>query len=68
MIRSVCIVVCTYNRSEDLIDTLKSLTEMIVPKDIIWEVIIVDNNSTDVTKAVVNKFIRDRNVNISYLF
>ena len=53
----VCIVVCTYNRSELLEECLLSLKRMLpVPVD--WEVIVVDNNSDDNTESVVRQLMR----------
>jgi glycosyltransferase involved in cell wall biosynthesis len=45
------VVIATYNRAADLRDTLASLAEL-RPRGS-WEVIVVDNNSTDDTRAVV---------------
>jgi glycosyltransferase involved in cell wall biosynthesis len=45
------IVIATYNRAEDLRATLGSLATLRSPAP--WEVIIVDNNSTDGTRQVV---------------
>jgi glycosyltransferase involved in cell wall biosynthesis len=45
------VVIPTYNRSEELGETLRSLASITSPGD--WEVIVVDNNSTDDTPAVV---------------
>ena len=47
------IVIATYNRAADLRDTLKSLAGL--QPDGPWEVIVVDNNSPDDTRAVVWK-------------
>ena len=49
------IIVCTYNRVESLKDTLDALhkQQTFTFKD--WEVIIVDNNSKDHTRQVVEK-------------
>lgn len=45
------IVIATYNRAADLRGTLQSLAGLQPDGD--WEVIVVDNNSTDDTRAVV---------------
>ena len=45
------IVIATYNRAADLRETLKSLAGL--QPDGPWEVIVVDNNSPDDTRAVV---------------
>lgn len=49
----VSVVVCTYNRSELLTQTLRSLTAMQLPDALRWELCVVDNNSPDATPAVV---------------
>lgn len=52
----VSVVVCTYNRSEILRDCLTSLAEQTASKQL-YEVLVVDNNSTDNTGAVVQEFL-----------
>ncbi len=47
------VVVCTYNRAASLADTLRALKAQQVPDSIDWEVVVVDNNSRDDTRAVV---------------
>jgi glycosyltransferase involved in cell wall biosynthesis len=47
------VVIATYNRASDLRETLRSLAGL-RPSDS-WEVIVVDNNSTDETRAVVSE-------------
>jgi glucosyl-dolichyl phosphate glucuronosyltransferase len=49
------IIVCTYNRAESLRDTLSALRSQQTPADRQWEVIVVDNNSTDQTRQVVEE-------------
>lgn len=49
------IVVCTYNRAESLRDTLRALQALQAAPGRRWEVIVVDNNSQDHTKAVVEE-------------
>jgi len=49
------IVVCTYNRAESLRDTLRALQALKPAAGRTWEVIVVDNNSKDHTKAVVEE-------------
>lgn len=51
---SICsIIVCTYQRAESLRDTLCALRQLHVPPGHDLEVIVVDNNSSDHTRAVV---------------
>ena len=47
------IVIATFNRAGDLRETLKSLARL--TPDGPWEVIVVDNNSSDDTRAVVEE-------------
>lgn len=49
------IIVCTYNRAESLRDTLKALRGVRFAPENSWEVIVVDNNSNDHTRAVVEE-------------
>jgi glycosyltransferase involved in cell wall biosynthesis len=60
------VVIATYNRSGDLRDTLASLAGLqpLGP----WEVIVVDNNSTDGTRAVVEQAAASFPAPLRYLF
>jgi glycosyltransferase involved in cell wall biosynthesis len=53
------IVVCTYNRAESLGDTLAALARLEVAETRTWEVIVVDNNSRDHTKQMVEAVQQD---------
>lgn len=53
------VIVCTYNRAESLRDTLQALQRQQVSPARAWEVIVVDNNSRDDTRAVVERARRD---------
>jgi glucosyl-dolichyl phosphate glucuronosyltransferase len=64
----VSIIIPTYNRDKYIGITIQSFLELNYSKDL-YEIIIVDNNSNDNTKSVVQKFIENNNgVKISYLF
>lgn len=52
----ITIAICTWNRSRLLRQTLDSLSKLSVPQEVNWEIIVVDNNSTDDTKAIVENF------------
>lgn len=56
---SVTVAICTFNRAESLRRSLKSLAAVRVPSGLAWELIIVNNNSTDHTDDVVEEY-RDR--------
>jgi glycosyltransferase involved in cell wall biosynthesis len=50
------ILICTYNRAESLRRTLTSLARMEPLPDAQWEVLVVDNRSTDNTEQVCREF------------
>jgi glycosyltransferase involved in cell wall biosynthesis len=64
----ISVIVCTYNRASSLRKTLESLGQMLVPPDLTWELIVVDNNSTDSTREAVREFTRTSGLNVRYLF
>lgn len=47
------IIICTHNRSAALQQTLEALTKLVIPPDLSYEVLIIDNASTDDTKVVI---------------
>jgi glucosyl-dolichyl phosphate glucuronosyltransferase len=55
---NITVVICTYNRCRDLPHALRSVAASIVPAATNWEVIVVDNNSSDETREVVQSFCR----------
>lgn len=58
---------CTHNRCGVLPDVLKDLAASRLPDSSEWEVLVVDNNSSDQTREVVEGF-RAQNPRIHYLF
>lgn len=56
MTLSLTVAICTWNRCERLRSTLDSLTKVVVPQYVHWDVVVVNNNSTDATDAVVAEF------------
>lgn len=57
MTKGVSIVICCYNSSKLLPDTLKFLSGQTVSAGIPFEVIVVDNNSTDNTSETAEKYL-----------
>jgi glycosyltransferase involved in cell wall biosynthesis len=53
---SITVIVCTYNRCDQLLKTLDCIAAQIVPEPFQWEVLVVDNNSSDRTREVVERF------------
>lgn len=60
------VIIATYNRAESLRETLASVAKLSTKED--WELIVVDNNSTDHTRAVVEEAARNYPVTLRYLF
>ena len=64
----ISVIICTYNRAASLHRALTSLSAMSVPKDIAWEILVVDNNSTDDTKDQTSRFAQSTDINVRYVF
>lgn len=65
---NISVVLCTFNRCLSLSTTLDSLAGQIVAESISWEVIIVDNNSRDKTRAVSEEYARRYPGRFRYIF
>jgi len=64
----VTVIVCTYNRCEALASALNSVAVSNMPDSVSWEVIVVDNNSSDRTREVIEAFCRQYPARFHYLF
>src|SRR3990167_5510795 len=64
----ISVVVPTYNRCESLIKALQSIADQTGIDKADYEIIVVDNNSTDKTKEIVEGFKRAFPGNLIYLF
>ena len=60
------IIIATYNRAKELVDTLQGLTRLKTASD--WEVIVADNNSKDATRQVVESAQASFPVPLRYVF
>lgn len=67
MNRKLTVAVPTRNRAELLAQTLASVAAMRIPGEIEPECLIVDNNSTDETNDVVERFARHAPIAVRYL-
>ena len=63
----VSIIVCTHNRASSLRKTLQSLGQMSVAPDLTWELLVVDNNSTDSTRQEIDAFTERSGLNVRYV-
>src|SRR5687767_6070519 len=52
----VSVIICCYNSASRISETLRHLANQNVPSGIHWEVILVDNGSTDNTQEVAQNF------------
>src|SRR4051812_5519603 len=62
----ISIIICTANRAAELRDTLESLARVRQPG--LVELLVVDNRSTDSTRAVVEDLVRGYPFPLRYLF
>ena len=64
----VSVVICTYNRAESLRETLESLASQDVKHQLSYEIIVVDNNSKDNTRQMVEEFQTRNGHAVQYVF
>jgi glycosyltransferase involved in cell wall biosynthesis len=64
----ISVILCTYNRCQSLEKALASVAASTIPQSLDWEVLVVDNNSNDRTREVVDHFCIHRPGRIRYLF
>jgi glycosyltransferase involved in cell wall biosynthesis len=63
----VSVVICTYNRGGSLRSTLESLSKISLPADFSWELVLVDNNSSDDTRSVVENSCSEFKLPVRYV-
>ena len=64
----ITVILCTFNRSQTLSKALASVSAQAFPREVEWEVLVVDNNSGDNTREVVEDFGRRYPGRFRYLF
>lgn len=64
----ITVIVCTYNRSRSLAESLESIAASKVSAEVQWEVLVVDNNSMDDTQEVVQSFCQRSAPRFRYVF
>ncbi len=52
----ITVAICTWNRAAILRETLCAVERLEVPTEATWEVLVVDNNSTDDTRSTILEF------------
>ena len=53
----VTVAICTWNRSVLLCQALEQMTRLAIPAGVDWELLVVNNNSTDATDEVIATFV-----------
>jgi len=64
----VSVVLCTYNGASSLEATLASFTQLAVPGELTWEVVLVNNNSSDSTEKIIENFAGTSGLNVQHAF
>lgn len=64
----ITVLACTYNRADELKELLASAIEQETDGRFTFEVLVVDNNSKDHTRQVVEPFLQQTKVPVRYLF
>jgi glucosyl-dolichyl phosphate glucuronosyltransferase len=52
----ITVAICTWNRCLLLRQALEQMTKLVIPSEIQWELLVVNNNSTDATDEVIVSF------------
>jgi glycosyltransferase involved in cell wall biosynthesis len=65
---NITVILCTFNRCRSLAQALHSVAASQLPGSVAWEVLVVDNNSSDQTRDVVEDFCRRYPDRFRYLF
>src|SRR5213593_3681732 len=50
------VAICTWNRWRLLHQALEQMTKLVIPHDVEWELLVVNNNCTDATDRVIEEF------------
>jgi glycosyltransferase involved in cell wall biosynthesis len=63
---SASVLICTYNRAQLLAETLESFRGVIASRP--WVITVVDNNASDHTRQVVERFAASTDIPTAYVF
>jgi glycosyltransferase involved in cell wall biosynthesis len=66
--KKISVLICTYNRSQSLGAAVESVADQALPQSLDWEILIIDNNSPDQTRQVVEGLQRRYPNHIRYVF
>jgi glycosyltransferase involved in cell wall biosynthesis len=63
----ISVVICTYNRAKTLEVAVESVAVQSLPESLAWEIVVVDNNSPDQTRQIVEALQRRYPQRIRYV-
>jgi glycosyltransferase involved in cell wall biosynthesis len=66
--KKISVIVCTYNRCRTLEKALRDIAKQSLPGSVEWEVLIVDNNSSDQTREIAEQFCHQYPGRFRYVF
>jgi len=52
----ITVAICTWNRARLLDQTLNHMRNLQIPPDVDWELLVVNNNCTDQTDTVIERY------------
>jgi glucosyl-dolichyl phosphate glucuronosyltransferase len=64
----ISVLICTFNRCKSLSKTLDSVAAQVMPPSVAWEIVVIDNNSSDQTREVVESYCRSYPELFRYVF
>lgn len=64
----ISVILCTYNRAGSVATALGSVLASALPSHIDWELLVVDNNSRDRTREVIQEFCLRHSDRVRYIF
>jgi glycosyltransferase involved in cell wall biosynthesis len=64
--RGVSVIICCYNSAYRIRNTLEHLNEQVIENDLEWEILLIDNASSDNTASVAKEIWRDLNAKASF--
>jgi len=64
----ITLILCTYNRDQSLAKALDSVLASRLPESVEWEILVVDNNSSDQTREVVKRYCCQHPGRLRYMF
>lgn len=64
MMLDFTVAIPTYNGASRLAAVLERLRSQVIPAELSWEILVVDNNSSDDTATVVKDYIEGGKINV----